>query len=146
MTTQSSALESLNNQDTVDIAARIEASPLSDGMKANMRVVHAHLVGVQFGLPQYDLKGTQIWSTMSNFAFVFSIFYYLAKGLWKKAIVLFGISVTISVIIAIISVFLNMEMPFPINSLGALLVSGLSMCSAYSDIYRCKILKQDFWW
>lgn len=143
---QNTEFEAKESHNTVDIAEQIEASNLSAAMKKNMRLVHTHLQSIQFGMPQYDLKGTQIWPTMSNFAFIFSIFYYLAKGLWRKAIVLLVIGVAVNIIVVLISALLNIELQFPLNCLGALLTSFIAMQSAYSDIYRHQFLKQVFWW
>lgn len=128
-----------------DLNAKIDNLDMTEGMKAKMRLVHEHFVSM--GLwPKYDVKGTKVWPLVSLWAFFFSAFYYLVKGIWRKALSLFLVGLIINILIVVIAEMFRINLPPAFSSLGSVFIAGISMQSAYYDIYRSKVLKQKFWW
>lgn len=133
-----------------EILTQIDALDMTPSLKAKMRLVHDHVNGTTLGMPKYDLKGTKVWSTFNIFAFLFSAVYYIVKGMWKKALILIAIVFVLDFIGGFIIGFAytssGLILPGIIGSIGTILVPIISMQSAYYDIYRSRVLKQDFWW
>lgn len=116
----------------------IDSLPMSDQMKAKMRFVHENIKGTKLGLPDYGLKGTAVWSTFNWWAFFFNVIYYFCKGLWQKALTLIAIGAVVNIVCFVLRL--------PGAGVGTLLIGILAMQSAYYDIYRKHVLKQEFWW
>ncbi|MDR2123389.1 MAG: DUF2628 domain-containing protein [Desulfovibrio sp.] len=125
-----------------DAHARIDALSVSEGLKQKLHLVHDHLQGTKFGFPDYG-RDRKIYSKMHCWwAFLFGPLYYLAKGMWRKALVLMGLAFIFDFIICLLLI------PNPIlaASLPGLVAASIAMPSAYYDIYRKEILKETFWW
>ncbi len=120
--------------------AKIDALNASRGLKNKLHLVQDYIKDRSFNIPLYSLEGLSKLKTWNWWAFVFGIFYYLVKGMWRKAIVFFAIIVNIEAILSIVTIsdkfyFLIQIMCFAILAI-----------SAYYDIYRKEVLKETFWW
>lgn len=73
----------------------------------------------------------------SILAFLFTFIYYFVTGMWRKGLVILGLTL---VVIAIIEA-LNLEKAYFLTSLPSL----FSMMMAFGDQYRTKVLKEEFW-
>lgn len=136
--------------DSDEILARIDSLDMTPALKDKMRLVHDHVKGTTLGMPKYDLKGTKVWPTLNIFAFLFSAAYYIVKGMWKKAILLVIIIFSLDFIGGFILGFTyttsGVILPGILEKTGTVIGPAIAMQSAYYDIYRSRVLKQDFWW
>ncbi len=91
-------------------------------------------------VPRFENPKELNFSAKFNFvAFFFNIIYYAIKGMWKKAIVILGINILLSIIVAMINPNLVQLVGFGI--------AGLSAGMANNDFYRFKVLDEgNFWW
>lgn len=126
-----------------DILATIDTLDMSDSMKTKMRLVHDSFIKVKFGVPCYKLKGFSSITLMSFLAFFFTFIYYLIKGMWKKAITLLMFNIILGIAFIFLSELLNTPQ---ISGFGNIIISCIALQSAYYDIYRKKVLKENFWW
>lgn len=90
--------------------------------------------------PNISLRGKTVHDKqfINWWAAIFSCFWYMAKGMWKKGIFLFVIATVANIIAAQIK--------------GSMAVSGTigiavasAMYGSY-DYYRAKVLNESFWW
>lgn len=123
-----------------ELTARIDALTLSNQLKTKLHFVHNNIKGTKFGLPDYGLKGSALWQTFNWWAFFFTAFYYFAKGVHQKGLVLLGVSIGVAVISELL------RLPTPIWFGLSIGIGAVAMQSAYYDIYRKEVLKQEFWW
>ena len=75
-------------------------------------------------------------------AFLFSSFYYLAKGMPKKALVLMGFSWIISTVLTLLETAYHFSTP---NSLYWIPLAVVASMLANHDYYQKKIYRQDMW-
>lgn len=75
-------------------------------------------------------------------AFIFSVFYYAFKGMWKKGLVLLAIVLPIAIVLSTVLILLGMEWA----------VRGVQMAAAFTfgtmapmDFYAKKVLGDDGW-
>lgn len=116
---------------------------LSNKMKKRFNLIKSKLKGTKFGLPYYDkLLGSENFLIINFWAFFFNIFYYLFKGMWRKALTL----LILHIIIVIPVILFN----FPFQDIAIrivnLIVPSICLISANYDLYRKIILKETFWW
>lgn len=126
-----------------DILATIDTLDMSDSMKTKIRLVHDNFIKVKFGVPCYKLKGFSSITLMSFLAFFFTFIYYLIKCMWKKAITLLMFNIILGIAFIFLSELLNTPQ---ISGFGNIIISCIALQSAYYDIYRKKVLKENFWW
>ena len=126
-----------------DILATIDTLDMSDSMKTKIRLVHDNFIKVKFGVPCYKLKEFSSITLMSFLAFFFTFIYYLIKGMWKKAITLLMFNIILGIAFIFLSELLNTPQ---ISGFGNIIISCIALQSAYYDIYRKKVLKENFWW
>lgn len=88
-------------------------------------------------MPKFDPK-IQIFDYISWFAFFFTFLYYLVKGMWKKALVLFGGYIVCCLFLSIVASSLL--------TLFGLVYAVYCALNAPYDLYRLKIKNEDFWW
>jgi hypothetical protein len=118
-------------------AAAIDDLVISDKLKEKFHLIREHCKGVKLGFPEYDMQTFQFrLKMMSIWAVVFGAFYYLAKGMYKKGAVLFGISL----------ILLGLSTVHPWLQYIGIMVPILASHCAYSDLYRTYVLKENFWW
>lgn len=134
------------SDDSNAIYAKIDGLDMSPSMKEAMRTVHDHYKGTRCGLPEYDLKGIKIWKVISMWAAIFTIFYYLFKGMWRKALSLLGLLLCIGFVFVGVEVGLDLHIPNLAYSIANTLPVVICLMSAYRDIYRSRVLGQTFWW
>ena len=134
------------SSDSNSIYEKINALDISDKMKTKMRLVHDNLKKTKLGMPEYDMKGKSPIAFFSIWAFLFNILYYLAKGMWRKAISLLVLSCGLIFIFGCAEELLGIVMPEYVYHIITLIPAVISMQSAYYDIYRSKVLEQKFWW
>lgn len=95
-------------------------------------------------LPQISLlTGGERGKVLFNlWGFLFGPFYYLAKGLWKKAIVLFVLSSALIFVVALALQKLGMNDPLIPNVIGPIIFA----VRANLDYYKKKVLGDNGWW
>ncbi|SHN51969.1 DUF2628 domain-containing protein [Desulfovibrio litoralis] len=136
-----------------DAYATINSLNISNELKDKLRFVHDNIKGTKFGLPDYGLKGAELRKTFNWWAFFFIGFYYLIKGMWKKLLSMIWLAILIGLFIEILSGILLYLFGFGIigflkalNIVSWVPLSVIAMQSAYYDLYRKEVLKEDFWW
>lgn len=124
----------------------IDKLKMSKSMKNTMHLVHNRFIKKGFLWPKYNMKDIYTSDVASISAFFFPWIYYFIKGIWRKGLIFF--------IISILFYFLYKYFRFSQPNAIALIVLGtfgliicaIAMHNAYYDIYRNKVLKQKFWW
>jgi hypothetical protein len=86
--------------------------------------------------------GERVKVVFNVLGFVFGPFYYLAKGMWKKAISLFSVCIVAIVILAIILDAMGMSDEIPIY----LISSVVFATRANIDYYKKIVLGDNGWW
>jgi hypothetical protein len=85
-------------------------------------------------------KALPFWTKFSVWGLIFGIFFYLFKGMWKKALSVVGIIMVLSVL----------EEAFPNNkilAMGSYIIPGvIFFIQGNIDYYRKVVLGEDFWW
>lgn len=132
--------------DASAVYAKIDSLDMSPSLKESMRTVHDHFKGNRFGLPEYDLKGTKLWKVISVWAAIFTVFYYLFKGMWRKALSMLGLSLGIGCVCIGVELGLGVAVPDIAYYIANALPTCICLLSAYRDIYRSRVLGQTFWW
>ena len=122
--------------------AAIDELPVSDTWKTKFMLMEK-AGGVK--MPQHKAlsTGERMKISFNVLAFLFGPFYYLAKGMWKKAITLFVVSVAIVVILEI-----ALEMA-GLGRFGKALTYGVAAVYAVRaniDYYKKMVLGQNGWW
>lgn len=132
----------LRSGNLTEIYAKIDSLSVSESWKQKFRTI-ADTEPITLGIfPKF--KNVQVYKNapftlkFNLWAFFFGLFYYLAKGMWKRGLVLAGVSILISLIVALIfgdkaATYMNM-------GLGALYGSFANI-----DYYRKMVLGEDFW-
>jgi len=120
----------------------IDELPVSDTWKTKFMLMEK-AGGVK--MPQHKAlsTGERMKISFNVLAFLFGPFYYLAKGMWKKAITLFVVSVAIVVILEI-----ALEMT-GLGRFGKALTYGVAAVYAVRaniDYYKKMVLGQNGWW
>ena len=85
--------------------------------------------------------GERVKVVFNFWAFLFGPFYYLAKGMWKKAISLFGVSVLIIVILAAICEAMGIS-----DAITSFVASAIFATRANIDFYKKVKLGDNGWW
>lgn len=112
---------------------------VSDGVRKRFVFFNENPPIRRLGLAQ--VKGfDQLLKVFNVWAFLFGVFYYLIKGMWKKALSLFGASLVLITILALLGANDQLLLLFQFFIAG--IVGGF----AYYDLYRKLVLKEDFWW
>jgi hypothetical protein len=118
-------------------SAAIDDLVISDRLKKKFHLIREHCTSMKYGVPVYDIQTFKFRFKMQCvWAVAFGAFYYLAKGMYKKGVVLFGIS--------FIGVSLSAIHPW--LQLIGVMVPIYAMHSAYPDLYRTYVLNENFWW
>lgn len=96
-------------------------------------------------MPQHKALsgGERMKISFNVLAFLFGPFYYMAKGMWKKAITLFVVSLAIVVLLEIL-----LEMA-GLGRFGKALTYGVAAVYAVRaniDYYKKMVLRQNGWW
>lgn len=122
--------------------SNIDELPVSDSWKTRFRIIEK-AGGVK--LPQFKALsfGERMKINFGILAFLFGPFYYLAKGMWKKAITLFALCVVLVVILGALLEWAGLGR-FA-NSLGYG-VAAIFAVRANLDYYKKMVLKQNGWW
>lgn len=75
-------------------------------------------------------------------AFIFGPFYYLVKGMWRKAITLSAVGIVVTLALNYLFTALGLEFQIP----EGLLVMGLAASRANFDYYKKVVLADKQWW
>jgi hypothetical protein len=79
----------------------------------------------------------------NGFGFLFGPFYYLAKGMWRKAITYFGGGVAIIVVLSIVMDMLGFKDAERYLGYG---MAGAFAVRANIDYYKQMVLDENDWW
>lgn len=95
-------------------------------------------------LPLYrDLTSNERSVIFNGWGFFFGPFYYLVKGMWKKAIVLFLLSLIVGILIEMILGAMGINIPEVMQFLPSAVIFA---CRANIDFYKKMILGDNGWW
>ncbi|CAN7264277.1 DUF2628 domain-containing protein [Polaromonas sp. LjRoot131] len=122
--------------------ASIAELPVSDAWKTKFQLIEK-AGGVK--LPQFKALGVgeRMKIGFSILAFLFGPFYYLAKGMWKKAISLFVVCVAVVLLLQFVLEMAGLGR-FS-NSLGYG-VAAIFAARSNIDYYKKMVLRQNGWW
>lgn len=127
----------------------IDGLSISEGKKILFKLIASTPLKSAVGVPVFDSDDKRlkpfrasltekdcIWN---GWAFLFTWFYWCAKGMWKKGIVLGLIQI---LTLTILEVMFGSKTQLPVG------ISFMVISSAMAnyDLYRKLVLKQDFWW
>lgn len=133
-------LQNTATQPDVDI----DTLPVSETFRKRFHLIKENYKGKRFGLPYYEKLSLRERRKLDNWwAFFFSIIYYLIKGMWRKAIVLFAIQLVLVLFVSFLVPFAYQELSFKIV---CAIVPIIACCNANYDLYRKYVLKQTYWW
>ena len=85
--------------------------------------------------------GERLSVSFNILAFIFGPFYYAAKGMWRKALTLLGISIIIIVAVEVACRFMEIDSSFS-NVIGPAIFSS----RATIDFYKKTVLNDNGWW
>ena len=132
----------VNDVPEASVAAAIAGLPVSDSWKAKFQLIEK-AGGVKLPDAKALSSGERMKVMFNVLAFLFGPFYYLAKGMWKKAISLFVVCVA-----AVVLIELLLEM-VGYGQLGKALTYGSAAVFAIRaniDYYKKMVLGQNGWW
>jgi len=143
----------LATKDTVslDVHSQIDSLAISEGLKKKLHLVHDNFQGTVLGMPSYIPKGKtwkerfaisrKVSSLTSVWPFFLSFIYYFVKGMWKKGIILFCITV-----LGLLLYYTDSEFLVIIGFILNIIPCCISMNCAYYDLYRKLVKNENFWW
>lgn len=122
--------------------ASIDGLPVSDAWKTKFQLIEK-AGGVK--LPQFKALGVgeRMKIGFSILAFLFGPFYYLAKGMWKKAISLFVVCVAVVLLLQFV---LEMAGLGRFSSSLGYGVAAIFAARSNIDYYKKMVLRQNGWW
>ena len=126
----------------MDLLEKIDSLAVSDGWKSKFRTI-AEAEPISLGLiPKFKnnavYKNASITTKMNFWAFLFGIFYYITKGMWKKGIFLLVIGIGL---VALLGALFGGS----VTNAAGFGVAGLFAAFANFDYYRKMVLGEDFW-
>ena len=120
----------------------IESLPVSDAWKQKFRLLEK-----AGGPKQSNFKalssGERLKIGFNIVAFLFGPLYYLAKGMWRKALTLFGVCVAVLVVIGFALDLAGMSRVADALGYGVAAVFGVR---ANIDYYKKMVLGDNGWW
>ena len=122
--------------------ASIDELPVSDNWKTKFLLIE-RAGGVKMSELKALTTGERMKISFSVLAFLFGPFYYLAKGMWKKAIALFLVCL---VVVVVLEIALEMA---GLGRFGKALTYGVGAVYAIRaniDYYKKMVLRQNGWW
>ena len=120
----------------------IDGLPVSDAWKAKFQLIEK-AGGVK--LPQFKAltTGERMKLGFSVLAFLFGPFYYLSKGMWKKAISLFVVCVAVVVVLQFVLGMMGLGRFSGSLGYG---VAAIFAARSNIDYYKKMVLRQNGWW
>ena len=122
--------------------ADIAALPVSDSWKTRF-----YLIRRAGGPAMKQIKslsfGERMQVTFNIVAFLFGPLYYLAKGMWRRAILLFCVCVAAVVALDVLLSMLHLAHPGPASGMA---FGALWAVRANIDYYKKMVLKDKGWW
>ncbi len=94
-------------------------------------------------LKSMPLKERRKYSQFNILAFLFGPFYYLAKGMWRKAISLFTVCVLAATILELVLQSLGFAVLGKAVGYG---IAAIFAVRANIDYYKKMVLKDNGWW
>jgi hypothetical protein len=125
----------------IQIEEKINSLTVDENWKAKFKVI-ADSEPISFGLiPKF--QNNNVWTkapitTKMNFWALFGLFYYIAKGMWKKGVVL---SVLGMLFVIVVTVLFGEK----IGNAASFAMPALFISLANLDFYRKMVLDEDFW-
>jgi hypothetical protein len=126
-----------------DTDARIDALAVSDTWKRRFRAI-AKAGGP--ALPHVKTMSKEERKDLSPFnilAFLFGPFYYLAKGMWKKALAMGGACIAAVLVFQMVMLMLGLE---SLARASGFAVGAVFAVRANLDFYKKMVLGDDSWW
>jgi hypothetical protein len=126
----------------MDVLQKIDSLQVSDSWKVKFKTI-AEANPLNYGLvikfEKNDVwQKSSLWTKFNPLAMLFGVFYYVAKGLWKKGLLLLVIG------IGLIS-FAETVFGGKVGDFIAIGYNAVYATYANLDFYRKKVLDEDFW-
>lgn len=120
----------------------IAGLPVSDAWKTKFQLIEK-AGGVK--LPQFKALGVgeRMKIGFSVLAFLFGPFYYLTKGMWKKAISLFVVCVAVVLLLQLVLGMMGLGRFSSSLGYG---VAAIFAARSNIDYYKKMVLRQNGWW
>ena len=134
----------VSEEELANLDLCVKAGRISEKYKNNLIEVRQAMVGTFLGMAcgkKFDFKGNS--KIMSFWAFLFGPLAYLARGMWKKAILIMLVGFCFGCVGVVIG-----EM-FDSSTVSNLIGCVFGAYLAYSfknDCFRRFARKEDFWW
>ncbi|MDD5210981.1 MAG: DUF2628 domain-containing protein [Sulfuricurvum sp.] len=126
----------------MDLLEKIESLGVSDDWKAKFRTLAEVGEPITYSM---RLRNEAVYKQLpfkikfNIWAFLFGIFYYLSKGMWKKGLTIIGIGIAMTVVITVL-------FGGEAGNIASLVVYSLLFATFASfDYYRTMVLAEDFW-
>ena len=128
----------------MDVMTTIDNLKIAPSWKEKFKAIsEAGPVGGGFGHEfenKAKYKALPFWTKFSGWGLLFGIFFYLFKGMWKKAISIMALMIVIEILIEL----------FPKNDIlvfaSYILPTIIVFAQANIDYYRKMVLGENFWW
>jgi uncharacterized membrane protein YjjP (DUF1212 family) len=86
------------------------------------------------------------WVLWSMWAFLFSFWAYLIKGMWRKALSIFLLSVVLALFFALVEELAGWTFSYSVNYALSLIPGAIVALNYKVDLFRTHVLNEKFWW
>lgn len=144
---QCGATQQIKKNSTQSVDSNKELDMLSETWKTKFSIIEKAGGITPNGLSYVNAKalsfGENFKISFNPLAFLFGIFYYLFKGMWKRGLLKLGIGITISIVLEAI---LGRQTPEAVKFAVNLIPSAIFGTFANMDYYKKIKLGDDGWW
>lgn len=132
---------------SVDATAPSAAAAVASDAKLSTSWIHKFaMVEKAGGLKMQNQKDLTVGERMAVifniWGFLFGPFYYLVKGMWRKAIMLTVLGLTAAFLLQVVLEMLHMNG----EALTRFVCPAIFACRATIDYYKKVVLKDNAWW
>lgn len=126
----------------MDVLEKIESLSVSDDWKTKFRTLAEVGEPITYSMRlrnEAAYKQLPFKIKFNIWAFLFGIFYYLSKGMWKRGLTIIGIGIVMSMVMTVL-------FGDEAGNLASFVVYSLLFATYASfDYYRTMVLGEDFW-
>lgn len=120
----------------------IDSLPVSDGWKQRFRAIEK-AGGPKLPKLKSLSTGERFKVSFNVLAFLFGPIYYASKGMWKKALSLFGVCFVTIIVVAVVLELVGLGRFANALGYGAAAIFGVR---SNIDYYKKMVLGDDGWW